>query len=284
MFKIKRHEAVVKIVNVVASAALKQRVDLDAVVKGFPSADFPSEQFPGIVFRLKKPKTATLIFGSGKIICTGGKSEKEARRAVAKVVRELSKSGIIVPNRPEVKIDNIVASASLGRTVDLESISALQGTTYEPDQFPALIYRMDDPEVVFLIFSTGRLVCVGARNEQEIHRAIRELHQKLEATNFCVSPFKLHENEEMKRAEYIPVRRVELKDFAFSGSKGKACVYVRGLWCRNKFCVSLSCRFADMIQRRLADGFYGCWGFHWQQGWYATEIKKSQRKFIDFSV
>lgn len=169
----------VDIVNVVASAVLNRRVDLDAVVKGFPGAEYPSKKFPGIVFRLKRPKTATLIFGSGRLVCTGAKSEKEARRAVARVAKELGKIGIIA-GRPEIKVANIVASVSLGGTIDLEgSVFALQRTMYEPDQFPGLVYRMDDPAVVFLIFESGRLVCVGANTEEDVHRAVSQLHQKL---------------------------------------------------------------------------------------------------------
>ena len=63
-----RSKASVKIQNVVASGALNQRVDLKAVVKGCPGVEYRPEQFPGLVFRLKRPKTATLIFGSGKIM------------------------------------------------------------------------------------------------------------------------------------------------------------------------------------------------------------------------
>jgi len=281
VFEIEKVEAAVKVVNVVASATLGQRVNLDAVVKGFPSAEFPSERFPGVVFRLKKPKTATLIFSSGKMICTGGRSENEARRAVESVVRELSNEGIITPKRSGVKIDNIVASANLGRNIDLESVSKLQRTMYEPDQFPALIYRMNDPKVVFLIFSTGRIVCVGAKSEIEVQRAIRGLFERLDTVNQSKSlPFHgLDSGIETKCLEHLPISRVKLMDFTVSESQGKACIYVRGLWCHNKYCSGPSCKFANFIQKRVDDGFYGCWGFHWQQGWHTAETKKSQRKF-----
>ena len=80
-------KATLSIENVVASATLNQKVDLNAVVKGYPGVEYRPEQFPGLVFRLKRPKTATLIFSSGKMVCTGAKSEKEARRAVMIVVK-----------------------------------------------------------------------------------------------------------------------------------------------------------------------------------------------------
>jgi len=174
-------EPIIKIENVVASATLNQKVDLNAVVKGYPGVEYRPEQFPGLVFRLKKPKTATLIFNSGKMVCTGAKSEREARRAVMKVIRELKKSGIVIIGKPEIKIQNIVASASLGGMIDLEKSAYVLGKTmYEPEQFPGLIYRMDDPKVVILLFASGKLVCTGAKKESEVYEAVKKLHRRLE--------------------------------------------------------------------------------------------------------
>ena len=174
-------KATVNIENVVASATLKQRVDLNAVVKGYPGVEYRPEQFPGLVFRLKRPKTATLIFNSGKMVCTGAKSEKEARRAVMRVIKELKKSGIIIISKPELKIQNIVASANLYGIIDLEKAAFVLGRTmYEPEQFPGLIYRMDEPKVVILLFASGKLVCTGAKREQDVYEAVNKLHEHLE--------------------------------------------------------------------------------------------------------
>lgn len=174
-------KAVINIENVVASATLPQTIDLNSIVKNFPSVEYKPEQFPGLVFRLKKPKTATLIFSSGKMVCTGAKSESQAKKAVNKVVQELKNGGIVIVGRPEIQIQNIVASASLGGKVDLEKAAfALGKTMYEPEQFPGLIYRMDDPKVVILLFASGKLVCTGAKHEEEVYRAVEKLHQMLE--------------------------------------------------------------------------------------------------------
>jgi transcription initiation factor TFIID TATA-box-binding protein len=154
---------------------------LNAVVKGYPGVEYRPEQFPGLVFRLKRPKTATLIFNSGKMVCTGAKSEKESKRAVMKVVRELKKSGIIIIGKPELKIQNIVASANLAGLIDLErSAYTLGRTMYEPEQFPGLIYRMDVPKVVILLFASGKLVCTGAKKEEDVYEAVTKLHETLE--------------------------------------------------------------------------------------------------------
>jgi transcription initiation factor TFIID TATA-box-binding protein len=176
-------KAIIKIQNVVASATLNQKVDLNAVVKSYPGVEYRPEQFPGLVFRIKRPKTATLIFTSGKMVCTGAKSEKESRRAVMTVVKELKKGGIIIISKPDLKVVNIVASASLGGRIDLEAVSTLRKTMYEPEQFPGLIYRMDEPKVVILIFASGNLVCTGAKKEQDVYDAVHKLHGRLEEQN-----------------------------------------------------------------------------------------------------
>jgi transcription initiation factor TFIID TATA-box-binding protein len=170
-------KASISIENVVASATLNQKVDLNSVVKGYPGVEYHPEQFPGLVFRLKRPKTATLIFNSGKMVCTGAKSEKEAKRAVMKVVKELKKGGIIIISKPELKIQNIVASGGLGGMIDLEKAAySLGHAMYEPEQFPGLIYRMEEPKVVVLLFASGKLVCTGAKREQDVYGAVDKLH------------------------------------------------------------------------------------------------------------
>jgi transcription initiation factor TFIID TATA-box-binding protein len=181
MSNFKAAEPTIKIENVVASATLNQKVDLNAIVKGFPGVEYRPEQFPGLVFRLKKPKTATLIFNSGKMVCTGAKSEKEAKRAVLKVIRELKRSGIVIVSKPELKIQNIVASGNLYGKIDLEKCAyTLEKTMYEPEQFPGLIYRMAEPKVVILLFASGKLVCTGAKQEGDVYKSVEKLHAKLE--------------------------------------------------------------------------------------------------------
>jgi transcription initiation factor TFIID TATA-box-binding protein len=115
------------------------------------------------------------------MVCTGAKSEKESRRAVMTVVKELKKSGIVIIRKPDLKVVNIVASVSLGGMIDLEKAAySLGKTMYEPEQFPGLIYRMDEPKVVILVFASGKLVCTGAKREQDVYEAVYKLHGILE--------------------------------------------------------------------------------------------------------
>jgi transcription initiation factor TFIID TATA-box-binding protein len=101
-----------------------------------------------------------------------------------KVVKELKKGGIIIISKPEMKIQNIVASGVLGGLIDLEKAAyTLEHAMYEPEQFPGLIYRMAEPKVVILLFASGKLVCTGAKKEQDVYVAVDKLHTLLEETS-----------------------------------------------------------------------------------------------------
>jgi transcription initiation factor TFIID TATA-box-binding protein len=167
----------ITVVNVVASASLDQKIDLLAILKVFRNVEYRPKQFPGLVFRLKRPKTATLIFASGKMVCTGARSEKMARRAVHKVVRELKNNGIIVKGKPKIVIQNMVASANLHGAIDLETAAdILENVMYEPEQFPGLIYRMAEPKTVLLLFASGKIVCTGAKSEEMVHESVLKIY------------------------------------------------------------------------------------------------------------
>jgi len=174
----------IRIQNVVASASLNHTLDLDSIVKAFPHIEYKPELFPGLPFRLKQPKTCTLLFNSGAMVCTGAKSERDARKAILKVIRQLKKVGITITGKPEIRIENIVASGNLGQPADIEELcrrTRVGGNLmYEPDQFPAAIYRMKEPSVVLLIFTSGRIVCVGAKREVEVYEVVEKLRQMLE--------------------------------------------------------------------------------------------------------
>ena len=184
-----KRKPTIRLVNIVASAALNQRISLGKIVEKFPFAEYSPRVFPGLVFRLKKPKTATLIFETGKMVCTGAKSEKEAIQAVNKVTRELKSHGIPLENKPEIKIQNIVASVELNGEIDLENVVyKLKRVMYEPEQFPGAVFRMEEPKAVFLIFSAGKLVCVGAKREQDVYTAVDKLQKILEEQELIYYP------------------------------------------------------------------------------------------------
>lgn len=169
-----------KVTNVVASAILKGSIDLDAVVVAYPDAEYRPERFPGVVLRLQRPKSVILLFHTGKLVCTGATSTKLAQKAIHYIVQQLQRNEIINQLDVSITIQNVVATGSVGGKVDLEKTAfLLERTLYEPEQFPGLIYRMEAPHVVMLIYVTGRIICVGAKKEQEIQEALHQLHQQL---------------------------------------------------------------------------------------------------------
>jgi transcription initiation factor TFIID TATA-box-binding protein len=191
MKEMSKRKPTIKIQNIVASASVNQTINLKVIVEKFPHTEYSPKVFPGLVFRLKKPKTATLIFETGKMVCTGAKSEKDAILAVNKVTRELRSHGISIKNKPEIHIQNIVASAELGGEIDLENVVyKLAKVMYEPEQFPGAVFRMDEPKVVFLIFSAGKLVCVGAKKEGQVFEAVNKIQKLLEEKELIYYPEK----------------------------------------------------------------------------------------------
>ncbi len=161
---------IVSIENVVASATVNQKMDLNEITKLFPDVEYHPDQFPGLVFRLKSPKTATLIFTSGKMVCTGAKSEEMSRNAVKTVVQKLRKGGITVKKNAVVTIQNIVASINLGGKIHLEQAAR----------------TLPRPKTVILLFSSGKLVCTGAKKEPDVYRSVNNLHALLEEKELMI--------------------------------------------------------------------------------------------------
>jgi len=178
---------IVSVENVVASASVDQKVDLNDITKKFPDTEYHPDQFPGLVFRLESPRTATLIFRTGKMVCTGAKSEEMAVKAVQTVVKQLRKGGIKIKKDAVITVQNIVAAINLGGKIHLEQAARkLPRSMYEPEQFPGLIHRMLDPKTVILLFSSGKLVCTGAKKEEDVYRSVNNLHALLEEKKLMV--------------------------------------------------------------------------------------------------
>ena len=178
---------IVSIVNVVSSASIDQKMDLIKIEKKFPETEYNPEQFPGLVFRLTNPKTATLIFRTGKMVCTGAKSEELSIAAVNMVVQKLRKAKIKIKTDAIISVQNIVSSINLGGKIHLEEAAkTLPRSMYEPEQFPGLIHRMVDPKTVILLFASGKLVCTGAKKEAEVYRSVHNLHAILEEKNLII--------------------------------------------------------------------------------------------------
>ncbi|ADC65137.1 TATA-box binding family protein [Ferroglobus placidus DSM 10642] len=174
----------IKIENVVASTQIGENIDLNKIAREIKDAEYKPKQFPGLVLRTKDPKAAALVFRSGKVVCTGSKSVEDARRAVKQVVNIIKSLGIEVYDDPDVRVQNIVASADLGVDLNLNAIAVglgLENIEYEPEQFPGLVYRLRDPRVVVLIFGSGKMVITGGKKPEDAKRAVEKISEELQA-------------------------------------------------------------------------------------------------------
>lgn len=170
----------VQIENIVATVTLQHSLDLTIIESRIPDVEYNPDQFPGLVYRLDNPRVTALIFKSGKMVVTGAKSVNQLVFAVKKILRNMINKGVPIHGKPQVQVQNIVASANIGTMVDLEKAAGvLPGSMYEPEQFPGLIYRLDKPMVVLLIFSSGKMVITGAKREEEVSEAVKAIYETL---------------------------------------------------------------------------------------------------------
>lgn len=177
----------IKIVNIVATAHLGVRISLEQMAEHLSGTEYEPEQFPGLVYRVKDPKAATLIFSSGKIVCTGARSVKDVATAIKIIVKVLKESGIANPKKYEIEVQNIVASAQIPARLDLDKIALeVENSEYEPSQFPGVIYRMKDPKATFLLFGSGKIICTGTRKIEEVDRTVNSLFKKLKSIDAFV--------------------------------------------------------------------------------------------------
>jgi transcription initiation factor TFIID TATA-box-binding protein len=170
----------IKIENIVASASLNVEVPLEKIVSRLEGMEYEPEQFPGLVYRMDRPKAAALIFGSGKIVCTGARSVEDVNAVFKKVISVIKSVGVKVPKNFKIQVENIVASAKIEGNLNLDTIALnLRNSEYEPEQFPGLVYRMDRPKVAFLLFGSGKIVCTGGRSVKDVKIALNEVYTKL---------------------------------------------------------------------------------------------------------
>ncbi len=184
----------IKVENVVAFSVLGRKITLNKLVEKMENTEYEPEQFPGLVYRIKDPRAAALIFSSGKIVCTGAKSIEMAKEAMKRIVKDISKTGISMPRKFKINIENIVASAKIEvkPKLMLEDIAmSLSEVEYEPEQFPGLVYRMKSPRTAFLLFGSGKIICTGGRNLKDINTALNNFKKRLEGIGLKVRPAKI---------------------------------------------------------------------------------------------
>ncbi len=170
-----------KVVNIVATVVteIDDEIDLNQIIQKVSNVEYHPDRFPGLIMRLENPHATLLIFSSGKMVITGLRKTTDANLAAQQAIEKMQNIGIKIKN-PKITIQNIVATSSLNLNVDLNMLTIMMDNImYEPEVFPAAIYKMQDPKVVFLIFSSGKIVCLGAKVKETIDEAIPILIKQL---------------------------------------------------------------------------------------------------------
>lgn len=169
-----------KVQNIVATTSLNVQVPLTKLARSQGNTEYNPEQFPGLVLRVPKPKSAVLVFSSGNLVCTGTKSIEQVKLVIKAVIRQLAKIGVRVKEKPKIKVQNIVASGSIDMKLNLNLLALeLENTEYEPEQFPGLVYKLIEPTATFLLFTNGKLVCTGTKNRQQLEESMKRLIQNI---------------------------------------------------------------------------------------------------------
>ena len=166
----------IKIVNIVVSTSLEHDIPLERMAATLSNTEYNPEQFPGLVIRIKEPKTSALIFSSGKVVCTGARTIEKVQESIKKIIKSLEKINIKIKVKPEIKIQNIVASGGVGMDLNLNDLATrLQNVEYEPEQFPGLVYKLAAAKATFLLFSNGKVVCTGTKNREQLEESMKQL-------------------------------------------------------------------------------------------------------------
>ena len=174
------------IVNLVASANLNATLDLYNLAISVPNIEYEPEQFPGAILKLKEPKVSMLLFKNGKVICSGASNEEQ----IAQAIRKASK--IIHEIQPKVKVQtnvdytvvNLVVTANLNQSLDLfQTAMKLDNVEYEPEQFPGAILRIEEPKLTLLLFKNGKVICAGAKREEDLKKGLKKAQELISAIN-----------------------------------------------------------------------------------------------------
>ncbi|XP_039770013.1 TATA box-binding protein-like 2 isoform X1 [Ornithorhynchus anatinus] len=163
--------------NIVSTVNLACKLDLKRIALQARNAEYNPKRFAAVIMRIREPRTTALIFSSGKMVCTGAKSEEQSRLAARKYARVVQKLGF--PARfLDFKIQNMVGSCDVRFPIRLEGLvlTHQQFCSYEPELFPGLIYRMVKPRIVLLIFVSGKVVLTGAKDRSEIYDAFENIY------------------------------------------------------------------------------------------------------------
>ncbi|WP_321506947.1 TATA-box-binding protein [uncultured Methanoregula sp.] len=179
----KSEDSSLKIQNIVSAGSVAESIDLERIGNTIPNCTYTKKKFPGAVLHIQNPKSAALIFSSGRVVLTGHHRSEDIPLALQNLLQSLRVAGIPCRENPQLNVTNIVCTYDLGFPLNLLRItSALMDTEqveYEPEAFPGLVCRISDPKIVFLLFSSGKIVITGGKIIDDVKAGLNILMEKL---------------------------------------------------------------------------------------------------------
>ncbi|MDD5189339.1 MAG: TATA-box-binding protein [Methanoregula sp.] len=179
-----QHYESLKVENMVASGVIADSIDLALLSEKVKNCELNTKRFPGAVYRIDNPRIACLIFSTGKIVLTGIRNHKALADGLAIVMKSVRDAGITTHDEPKVAITNMVCSYDIGKRINLNKIVVtlnVENIEYEPEQFPGLVYRIKDPKIVALLFSSGKIILTGGKTLEDIKKGLDVIEQKIES-------------------------------------------------------------------------------------------------------
>ena len=172
---------VITVENVVMTGWFSEGVDLGVACLKLVGSKCSWKKFPGLSFKLRSPLATFLLFGNGKFVCTGTKTKIKAEQAITAFLGLLKSEGLVSSQCSfECGVKNLVVSINMaGASVSLEQFNSEFDTIYEPEKFPAAVYKMGESKATFLVFLTGKMICSGVADEEELKKTVKEFYNQL---------------------------------------------------------------------------------------------------------
>ncbi|MDR2719728.1 MAG: hypothetical protein LBC03_02855 [Nitrososphaerota archaeon] len=168
--------------NIVMTGAFSECVDLSVANPKLEGSKRNWKQLSGLSFTLKKPSATFLLFPNGKFICTNIKTETKANQALTKLLNLLKAENIVSNDCTfECCVKNLVASVNLSSaTISPEQFTNEFEAIYDPTNCPTPHnHKTDQPPANFIVFLTGKLICTGAANKEELQKALKKFYEQL---------------------------------------------------------------------------------------------------------
>jgi transcription initiation factor TFIID TATA-box-binding protein len=172
----------IRIENIVASSKIASKLSIKQLSTKLKGTSYNPEEFTGLTIKFKDPNVAVLLLPNGKAVSTGAKNLDQVNNSIKKVSNRLKKAGVTIRKKQETEVQNIIVTTNLKKELHLSSIAKgllLENTNYEPDQFPGLIYKIENSSAIVIIFSSGKLVCTGSKSLEEATKTVGMMKDKL---------------------------------------------------------------------------------------------------------